>query len=71
MFSNASFLAPTFIFDLNDLLNLASEADILALDFALDFLRDGERNIGEGDGTTLANFLHHLCQMIHRMIKII
>lgn len=59
--NNASFLVPPFIFSLNDLLNLASEADILALNFGLDLLRDGEGNIGEGDGTTLATFLHQLC----------
>lgn len=59
--SNASFLVDPFIFSLNDLLNLASEADILALNFGLDLLRDGEGNIGEGDRTTLATFLHQLC----------
>lgn len=59
--SNRSFLVHTFVFSLNDLSYFASEADILALDFGLDFLRDGEGNIGEGDGTTLATFLHQLC----------
>lgn len=57
----ACILVSAFGFRFNDLLYLASEADILALNFALDLLRDGEGNIGEGDGATLATFLHQLC----------